>query len=337
MTTVSSQRSAVSKSIFWFALCAMLIALCGSVEAQQPKKVPRIGFLDNSTASGSAVLLEAFRQELSKLGWIEGKNITIEYRFGENKGPQHLPELAADLVRLKVDLIVTSGTPSSLAAESATTTIPIVMAQAGDPVGSGLVTSLAQPGGNVTGFSNLSFELNTKRLEILKDAVPKLARVGLLWPAGRLDLQLKELRAAAVALKLKLEEIETQLDAKGLETAFQTAKQNQLGAIMPISTRPFFAVRKRIVELAGKYRLPAIYFQKEFVDEGGLMFYGADSADLYRRAAVYVDKILKGAKPADLPVQQPTKFEFVINLKAAKQIGLTLSPEFLSRANKVIK
>jgi len=281
--------------------------------------------------------LEAFRQELSKLGWIEGKNITIEYRFGENKGPQHLPELAADLVRLKVDLIVTSGTPSSLAAKSATTTIPIVMAQAGDPVGSGLVTSLAQPGGNVTGFSNLSFELNTKRLEILKDAVPKLARVGLLWPAGGLDLQLKELRAAAVALKLKLEEIETQLDAKGLETAFQTAKQNQLGAIMPISTRPFFAVRKRIVELAGKYRLPAIYFQKEFVDEGGLMFYGADSADLYRRAAVYVDKILKGAKPADLPVQQPTKFEFVINLKAAKQIGLTLSPEFLSRANKVIK
>jgi len=327
----------MTKKILFLALCSLLLAPCSTVDAQQTGKVPRIGFLDNSTASGSAVLLEAFRQELSKLGWIEGKNITIEYRFGENKGPQHLPELAADLVRLKVDLIVTSGTPSSLAAKSATTTIPIVMAQAGDPVGSGLVTSLAQPGGNVTGFSNLSFELNTKRLEILKDAVPKLARVGLLWPAGGLDLQLKELRAAAVALKLKLEEIETQLDAKGLETAFQTAKQNQLGAIMPISTRPFFAVRKRIVELAGKYRLPAIYFQKEFVDEGGLMFYGADSADLYRRAAVYVDKILKGAKPADLPVQQPTKFEFVINLKAAKQIGLTLSPEFLSRANKVIK
>ena len=327
----------MTKKILFLALCSLLLAPCSTVDAQQTGKVPRIGFLDNSTASGSAVLLEAFRQELSKLGWIEGKNITIEYRFGENKGPQHLPELAADLVRLKVDLIVTSGTPSSLAAKRATTTIPIVMAQAGDPVGSGLVTSLAQPGGNVTGFSNLSFELNTKRLEILKDAVPKLSRVGLLWPAGGLDLQLKELRAAAVALKLKLEEIETQLDAKGLETAFQTAKQNQLGAIMPISTRPFFAVRKRIVELAGKYRLPAIYFQKEFVDEGGLMFYGADSADLYRRAAVYVDKILKGAKPADLPVQQPTKFEFVINLKAAKQIGLTLSPEFLSRANKVIK
>ena len=199
-------------------------------------------------------------------------------------------------------------------------------------MGAGLVASLARPGGNVTGFSSLSTELNTKRLEILKDAVPKLARVGLLRPAGRqrigLDLQLKELRPAALALKLKLEEIETQPDAKGLESAFQTAKQKQVNAIMTTTTRRFFAERKRIVELAGKYRLPAIYFQKEFVDEGGLMSYGADYDDLFRRAAVYVDKILKGAKPADLPVQQATKFEFVINLKAAKQIGLTLSPDF---------
>ena len=206
-------------------------------------------------------------------------------------------------------------------------------------MGAGLVASLARPGGNVTGLSSLATELNTKRLEILKDAVPKLARVGLLRPPGGgiADLQLKELRPAALALKLKLEEIETQPDAKGLESAFQTAKQKQVGAIMTTATRRFFAERKRIVELAGKYRLPAIYFQKEFVDEGGLMSYGADYDDLYRRAAVYVDKILKGAKPADLPVQQATKFEFVINLKAAKQIGLTLSPEFLSRANKVIK
>jgi putative ABC transport system substrate-binding protein len=203
-------------------------------------------------------------------------------------------------------------------------------------VGAGLVTSLARPGGNVTGLSGLAAELNTKRLEILKDAVPKLIRVGLLWPSGgsvATDLQLKELRAAAPPLKLKLEEIETQLDAKGLESAFQTAKQKQVNAIMTITTRRFFAERKRIVELAGKYRLPAIYFQKEFVDEGGLMSYGADYDDLFRRAAVYVDKILKGAKPADLPVQQATKFEFVINLKAAKQIGLTLSPEFLSHYN----
>ena len=212
------------------------------------------------------------------------------------------------------------------------------MATSPDPVGEGLVASLARPGGNVTGLSSLATELNTKRLEILKDAVPKLARVGLLRTgAAASDLQLKELRPAAVALKLKLEEIETQPDAKGLESAFQTAKQKQVGAIMTTATRPFFAERKRIVELAGKYRLPAIYPQKEFVDEGGLMSYGADFDDLYRRAAVYVDKILKGAKPADLPVQQATKFEFVINLKAAKQIGLTIPARVLARANQVIK
>jgi putative ABC transport system substrate-binding protein len=207
-------------------------------------------------------------------------------------------------------------------------------------VGAGLVASLARPGGNVTGFSSLAVELNTKRLEILKDAIPKLARVGLLRSPGdniARDLQLKELRAAAVALKLKLEEIETHPDAKGLESAFQTAKQKQVKAIMTITTREFFAERKRIVELAGKYRLPAIYFQKEFVDEGGLMSYGADFDDLYRKAAHYVDRILKGTKPADLPVQQTTKLEFIISLKAAKKIGLTLSPAFLSRANQVIK
>jgi putative tryptophan/tyrosine transport system substrate-binding protein len=199
-----------------------------------------------------------------------------------------------------------------------------------------LVASLARPGGNVTGFSGLPTELNSKRLEILKDAVPKLARVGLLRGSAT-ALQLKEIRPAALALKLKLEEIETQYDPKSLENAFKTAKQKQVGAIMTTTTLPFFAERKRIVELAGKYQLPAIYFQMEFVDEGGLMSYGADFDDLFRRTAVYVDKILKGAKPADLPVQQPTKFQFVINLKAAKQIGLTVPPEVLARANKIIK
>ncbi|HSE84616.1 MAG TPA: ABC transporter substrate-binding protein [Candidatus Binatia bacterium] len=220
-----------------------------------------------------------------------------------------------------------------------------MIASAPDPVGLGLVASLARPGGNVTGLSSLNPELNTKRLEILKDAVPKLARVGLLWTSPSAgpgesvgaNTQLKELRAAAQVLKLKLEEITTQRDAEGLESAFKTAKQKQVGAIMTSPARPFFAQRKRIVELAAKHRLPAIYVQKEFVDEGGLMSYGTDYVDLFRRAAVYVDKILKGAKPADLPVQQATKFEFVINLKAAKQIGLTLSPEFLARANQVIK
>jgi putative tryptophan/tyrosine transport system substrate-binding protein len=308
--------------------------------AQQPGKIFRIGYLDASTASGSAVLMDAFRQELSKLGWIEGKNIIIENRFAENKGADRVSELAADLVRLKVDLIVVAATPPALAAKHATTTIPIVMAIAGNPVEAGLVASLARPGGNVTGFSTLGSELNTKRLEILKDAVPKLERVGLLRQPGAgisPDLQMKELRPAALFLKLKLEEIGTQPDAKGLESAFKTAKQQQVGAIMTIPSRPFFAERKRIVELAVKHRFPAIYPNKEFVDEGGLMSYGADYDDLFRKAAHYVDKILKGAKPADLPVQQASKFEFVVNLKAAKQIGLTLSPEFLSRANQVIK
>jgi ABC-type uncharacterized transport system substrate-binding protein len=317
----------------------LLIATIGAgavVKAQQAGKIFRIGYLDPSTASGSTVLLDAFRQEMSKLGWIEGKNITIEYRFADQK-PERLPELAADLVRLKVDLIVTAGNPSASAAKKATTAIPIVMANAADPVGSGLVASLARPGGNVTGLSGLASELNTKRLEILKDSIPKLARVGVLRPAGGGVTQLKELKPAALALKLKLEEIDAQPDRKGLESAFQTAKQKQVGAIMTTVNRPFFAERKRIVDLAEKYRLPGIYFQKEFVDEGGLMSYGADHDDLYRRTAGYVDKILKGAKPADLPVQQATKFEFIVNLKAAKQIGLTIPVRVLERANQVIK
>ena len=314
--------------VVWF------FAFLPLADAQRGKNF-RIGYLDG--ASGNAVLLEAFRQELRKLGWIEGKNLTIEYRFAEQK-LERLPGLAADLVALNVELIVVVGTPQALAAKSATTTIPIVMANAGDPVGSGLIASLARPGGNVTGLSGLNFQLNTKRLEILKDAVPKLALVGLLQVLGGLgELQLKEMRPAAEALKLKLVEIATEADPKDLESAFQIAKQKQVKAIMTTATRPFFAERKRIVELAGKYRLPAIYFQKEFVDEGGLMSYGADFEDLYRRAAVYVDKILKGTKPADLPVQQATKFEFVINLKAAKQIDLTIPVRVLERANQVIK
>ena len=324
----------MTKTIIFLALCSLLLAPCSAVEAQQTGKVTRIGFLDSSTASGMAGLLEAFRQELSKLGWIEGKNITIEYRFAEQK-TERLPELAADLVRLKVDLIVTSGGMPPLAAKKTTSTIPIVMTSSGDPVSQGLVASLARPGGNVTGLASLSPELNTKRLEILRDAVPKLARVGLLGTSG--SVQWKEIRPAALALKLKLEEIDAQPDAKGLESFFKTAKQKQVGAIMTPAGRRFFVERKRIVELAAKHRLPAIYPDREFVDEGGLMSYGADLSDLYRRAAVYVDKILKGAKPADLPVQQATNFEFVINLKAAKQIGLTLPVRVLERANQVIK
>jgi len=329
----------MKKKIPVFTLCSLLFALCSSVHAQQPGKLFRIGFLDSSTASGNAVFLDSFRQELNKLGWIEGKNLVIQYRFAENKGSERVNALASELVRLPVDLIVASGAGPTVAAKNATTTLPIVMASASDPVAAGLVASFARPGGNITGIASLSPELNTKRLEILKDAVPKLSRVGFLLAGVGIadDLQLKELRPAAQSLKLILEEIETQADAKSLERALQTAKQKRVGAIMMVPTRPFFAARKRIVELADKFRFPAIYSQKEYVDEGGLMSYGTDFADTYRRVAYYVDRILKGTKPGDLPVEQPTKFEFVINLKAAKQIGLTIPSRVLERANKVIK
>ena len=313
----------MKKKVIGVALGALLFAPSVSAHAQQMGKVFRIGFLDNSTASGMAVLVGAFRQELSKLGWIEGKNITIEYRFAEQQN-KRLPGLAAELVRLNVDVIVTGGPTPTRSAMEATGTIPIVMAVNANPVGLGFVASLARPGGNLTGLSSLTPELNSKRLEVLKDAVPKLSRIGILRQAGISQSQLKEIMPAALALKLKLEDIEAQLDSKGLESAFKTAKQKQVGAMMTTATRPIFAERKRIVELADEYRLPAIYHQKEFVDDGGLMSYGVDYADLYRRAGGYVDKILKGAKPADLPVQQATKVEFVINLKAARQIGLIL-------------
>jgi len=234
---------------------------------------------------------------------------------------------------------VVEGTGLALAAKSTTTTIPIVVTTIGDPVGSGLVHSLARPGGNITGTASLTPELNTKRLEILKEAVPKLSRVGFLFSARGVTAEflLKELRPAALALKLKLEEINVQPGTKDLDSAFQTAMQKQVSAIMTQSTRTFSAEKKRTIELATKYRLPAIYPQKEYVDEGGLMSYGTNSTEFSRRAAVYVDRILKGAKPADLPVQQATKFEFVINLKAAKQIGLTIPNRVLERADKVIK
>jgi putative ABC transport system substrate-binding protein len=318
-----------------------LLSFIAVPEAQQQGKIFRIGYLDPSTALGSAALVDAFRQELAKLGWVEGKNIIIEYRFAESND-ERLPELAEELVRLKPDLIVVTSTPPALAAKKATATIPIVITTSPDPVAAGLVVSLARPGGTVTGLSGLAPELTSKRLEVLKDALPKLARVGILrvrGGAGGSDpsIQLKELRPAAVALKIILEKITIQPDLKDLESAFQTAKQKQVGAILPISSRRLFAERKRIVGLADKYNLPAVYFQREFVADGGLMSYGVDYTDLYRRSAVYVDKILKGAKPADLPVEQPTKFELVINLKTAKQIGLTIPPNVLARADRVIK
>jgi putative tryptophan/tyrosine transport system substrate-binding protein len=328
----------MKRKITVLILGAMLFALCGSVDAQQPGKVARIGYLDVSTASASTVLIDALRQELSKLGWVEGKNIAFEYRFAEQK-QERLSKLASELAHLNVDVIVATGGGPGEAAK-ASSAIPIVLTGAQDAVASGLVASLARPGGNVTGLSAFGPELNTKRLEVIKDAIPKLARVGLLWNVqvtSTSPLELKELRAAATALKVNLEEIETAGEAKSIERAFQFAKQKQVGAIMTGASRYFLAEKNLIVELANKNRLPAIYHQRAYVDQGGLMSYGVDYIDLYRRAAGYVDKILRGAKPSDLPVQQASKFEFVVNLKAAKQIGLTLSPEFLARANQVIK
>jgi putative ABC transport system substrate-binding protein len=306
--------------------------------AQQPEKTTRIGYLDNSTAAGSAELLEAFRKQMTQLGWVEGKNLTIEYGFGQGKGPDRLAELAVELVRLKLDVILVSGTSAALAAKKSTSTIPVVIA-VGDPVEWGLIANLARPGGNITGIATLTPELGGKRLEILKEMIPRSTRVGVLTGGGGRggELQLKELRAAAVALRLRLEEIGTASDPEKLVNAFQTAVRGRVHAIITTAGPVVFAQRKSIVVLAANHRLPAMYPQKEFVEDGGLMSYGVDFRDIYRRGAIYVDKILKGAKPADLPVERPTRFEFRINLKAAKQIGVTIPPNVLARADKVIK
>jgi putative ABC transport system substrate-binding protein len=300
----------------------------------------RIGYLDPSTASTTAGLLEAFRQEMSKRGWMEGKNIIIEYRFADLKS-QRMPELAADLIRWKADVIVAAGGAPS-AARKVTSSIPIVVASGIDLVQAKLAESLAKPGGNVTGLSILGPELITKRLEILKDVTPKLTRVGVLMRAGAgagtgQQQQMEEIRAAALSLKLTLVELPSELDPDALERTFKAASEKQVNAIIPTAGRQTLGARKPITELAIKYRLTAIYQEQEFVDVGGLMSYGPDFSDLYRRAAVYVDKILKGAKPADLPVEQPRKFDFAINLKTAKQIGLTIPPNVLARADRVIK
>jgi putative tryptophan/tyrosine transport system substrate-binding protein len=330
----------MNNNIIAVALSAMLFALCLPAEAQQPKKVSRIGYLSSSEPARESTRSEAIRLALRERGYIEGQNIAIEYRFSEGKR-ERFPELAAELVRLKVDIIVVAGgDPSIRATMNATKTIPIVMSGAGiDPVEAGLVESLARPGGNVTGVTNLVGELGGKRLELLKEAVPKLARVAVLYdPATQASvLEVKDLLpVAAHALKLTVQSWEVRA-ATGFEKVFAAlSKQRPDG--LHVGGGPLMnANQKRIVGLALKSRLPAMYVRREFVDAGGLMSYGADLADSYRRVAYYVDRILKGAKPADLPVEQPTKFELVINLKTAKQIGLTIPPDVLARATKIIK
>jgi putative ABC transport system substrate-binding protein len=323
-----------------FALCSILLAPRFSVQAQQPKKVPRIGYLSEFNRDSESSRSEAIRLGLRELGWIEGQNIAIEYRYAEWK-LDRLPEFAAELARLKVDLIIGAGGFGTIrAAKNATKTIPIVMTGLGsDPVEAGLVESLARPGGNVTGLTNVTGELGGKRLELLKEAVPKAVRVAVLYsPTARSNVvELKEvLPVAARALGLTVRSWEVR-DADGFEQMFAALSKERLDGLYVLQGPLMNANQKRIVGFASKSRLPSVYTRRAYVDAGGLMSYGADVADSYRRVAYYVDRILKGAKPADLPVEQPTKFELVINLKTAKQIGVTIPQSLLYRANKVIR
>ena len=328
----------MKKKLTFLTLCALLFALRWSAEAQQPTKIPRLGFLFGSSPSANSARHEAFRQGLRELGYVEGKNIFIDWRFAEEK-LDRLPALAADLVRLKVDIIVTGGSSPTRAAKEATTTIPIVMAQDADPVGSGFVASLARPGGNITGLSTLAPELNGKRLDLLREIVPTLSRVAVLGTSTQPGnaQSLKEVELAAKAFGVKLQYLDV-LSSKDITTAFRAATKGRADAVlMLLPGRVATSQRPQVVELAVKNRLPAIYNTAEWAEAGGLITYGTSITDLDRRAATYVDKILKGAKPADLPVEQPTRFEFIINLKAAKQIGLTIPPNVLVRADRVIR
>src|SRR3989454_2692632 len=315
------------------ALCALFLALCFPVEAQQAKKIPRIGFLGATSPSVELARIEAFRQGLRELGYVEGKNIVIEWRWAAGKFDR-LPELAAELVRLNVEVIVTGGSTSTGAAKKVTTTIPIVMAQTNDPVGSGFVASLARPGGNMTGLSTFAPELSGKRLELLKEVVPKLSRVAVLGDSttpGNAQA-LKETELAARALKVQLRYLDI-LGPKDIETAFREASKGRADAVLVLGAPVLISPRRQIADLTVKNRLPAAYPVAEYVEDGGLMSYGVSVSDLYRRAATYVNKTLKGAKPADLPVEQPTKFELAINLKTAKALGLTIPQSVLGPAD----
>ena len=328
----------MNRKVLICLLTTALLSIAPFLGAQQPKKVPRIGYLSPLSSAGDATRRSGFQQGLRELGYTEGQNIVVEYRFAEGN-LDRLPELAAELVHLKVDVIVAGG--GSLIARSAKNaagTIPIVMTNAEDPVANGLVASLARPGGNVTGLTAMLPDLAGKRLELLKETVPKITRVAVLWNSAVPEkaIEFKETQGAAKAFGTRLQSLEVK-NPNDLDGVFEAASKQRAGAIITLPDPLTNTLGPRIVELATKKRLPTMFTQTPPVDGGGLMSYGPSYADLFRRAAIFVDKILKGTKPADLPVERPMKFEFVINLKAAKQIGLTIPPNVLARADRVIK
>jgi len=323
--------------ILYLALCALLLALNFSVEAQQPKKVPRIGYVTGGgDASNPVPSVDIFRQGLRDIGYIEGKNIVVEYRHPGGMTDAS-PSLVAELVQLKVDVLVATAPSAIRAAKQSTKTIPIVMVSNSDPVAIGIVDSLARPGGNITGLARFTRELSGKRLELLKEVVPTTSRIGILSVTNPDSNALKEYEPTARALKIELQSLEVRGPTPDLEGAFRDTAKGRMNALITVANRVFVPYRKKIADLAIKNRLPSMYEASHYVEAGGVMSYSANDTEIYRRAAWYVDKILKGAKPADLPVEQPTKFEFVINLKTAKQIGLTIPPNVLARADKVIK
>ena len=327
----------MNKKLFGIAPCTLLLGLSLSAHAQQPTKVRRIGYLSAASLAANAARIDAFKQGLNELGYVEGKTIVIDYRWAEGK-LDRIPGLAAELVRLNVDVLVTSGPADTKAAKEATSTIPIVMGFDNDPVGNGFVASLARPGGNITGLSTLAPEISGKQLELMKQIVLRLSRLAVFGtsrqPGNAQSMQ--EVELAAKAFKVNLQYFDV-LDPKDIETAFRAATKGRADAILVLQTPLASLHRTQFVDLAVKNRLPATYSRSDFVEAGGLMSYGASFPDLMRRAATYVDKILKGRAPADLPVEQPVKFEFIVNLKAAKQIGLTIPPNVLARADRVIK
>ena len=328
----------MSKKVIGLALGAMLLALSFPAEAQQPGKIPRIGYLLPLSPASESARIELFRQGLRDLGYIEGKNILIEYRYAEGK-EDRLPALAGELVQLKVDVLVAQGFTATRSAKQATTTIPIVIVTATDPVESGIVKGLARPGGNITGIARLTRDLAGKRLELLQEVLPGMSPVGVLLDANSkaAAIGLKEYEEVARALKVQLQYLDVQGPTPDLEAAFQAAARGRANTLITITNPVLRRYAKRIAELAIKNRLPSMYEGSYYVEDGGLMSYSADDAENFRRVATYVDKILKGTKPADLPVEQPTKFELVINLKTAKQIGLMIPPNVLARADKVIR